>query len=93
MAGKSKPLNTSPSISEKFIDQFYNINAEFLDENGNKIDIYDSGFLGLLATGYKGLAAIRKKRGHTHLYSKFTKGKKLIRRNPKNKPVSGNNPG
>ncbi len=71
------------TISEKFIDQFYTIQADLVTENGEKIDLPESGFLGLLATGYKGLAMYRKKRGHTFVYSKFTKGKKLVRRNPK----------
>ena len=70
------------TISEKFIDQLYNIRADIIDENGNKMEIPESGFLGLLATGYKGLALLRKRREQTHLYAKFTKGKKLIRRKP-----------
>jgi hypothetical protein len=85
MTDKSKSPVIKKSVSEKFIDQFYSINTEFIDNDGNKIDIKDSGFLGLLATGYKGLAMIRKKRGHTHVYAKFTKGKKLVRKNPKDK--------
>jgi hypothetical protein len=76
-------------ISAKFIDQLYSIEVNFTDEHGKPVDIPDSGFLGLLATGYKGLVMLRKKRGQTHLYQKFTKGKKIARRNPKarNKPL------
>lgn len=81
---KKISTKTSPkSISGKFIDQLYSIQADFVDEKGEKLDVPESGFLGLLATGYKGLALVRRKRGHTHVYSKFTKGKKLVRRNPK----------
>ena len=72
-------------ISEKFIDQMYNLQFNFVDEKGDQLEIPDSGFLGLLATGYKGLVMLRKKRGQTHLYQKFTKGKKLVRRNPRQK--------
>lgn len=77
-----KKRQTNQTISEKFIDQLYALNTQFTDENGNPIDVPDSGFLGLLATGYKGLAMLRKKRGQTHLYRKFTKGKKLVKRKP-----------
>ncbi len=73
------------NISEKFIDQLYNLQYDFRDEKGNKLEIPESGFLGLLATGYKGLAMLRRKRGQTHLYYKFTKGRKLIRQNPRTK--------
>jgi len=82
----SKELNSKTipdKISEKFIDQLYSLQFNFVDEKGAKLDIPESGFLGLLATGYKGLVMLRKKRGQTHLYHKFTKGKKLIRRNPR----------
>ncbi len=83
------------NISEKFIDQLYSLQFSFVDDKGNKMEVSESGFLGLLATGYKGLAMLRKKRGQTHLYYKFTKGKKLIRRNPrtrKNSPNRRNKP-
>ncbi len=80
------------SISEKFIDQLYSLQVDFTDEKGNKLEIPESGFLGLLATGYKGVAMLRKKRGQTHLYHKFTKGKKLVRRNPRaNQDLSDKN--
>lgn len=78
-----KPTEKQPSISEKFIDQLYSLEVNFVDENGKPIEIPKSGFLGLLTTGYKGTAMLRKARGQTHLYKKFTKGKKLVRRNPK----------
>jgi hypothetical protein len=68
------------SVSEKFIDQLYSINADLQNEDGKLIEIPENGFLGLLATGYKGLSLYRKKRGITHLYSKFTKGKKIIKK-------------
>ncbi len=71
------------TISERFIDQLYNMNVDFVDEKGKKLEIPESGFLGLLATGYKGLVVHRKKTGHTKVYYKFTKGKKLVRRKPK----------
>ncbi len=79
-ASKKKPTNT---ISEKFVNQLYNLNVDFTDEKGKKLEIPESGFLGLLATGYKGLIMHRKKTGHTKVYYKFTKGKKLVRRKPK----------
>jgi hypothetical protein len=90
MSKKTLPKADPKNISEKFIEQFYSVQAVFTDESGQKLDVPESGFLGLLATGYKGLALLRKKRGHTHVYSKFTKGKKLVKRNPKkgNRPVS-----
>lgn len=75
---KTKPAN----VSEKFIDQLYSLNYSITDEKGNEMEIPESGFLGLLATGYKGLAMLRKKRGQTHLYYKFTKGKRIMRKNP-----------
>jgi len=71
---------SSPAISEKFIDQLYSMEVNFRDEHGNLIDIPESGFLGLLATGYKGLVILRKKRGQTKLYQKFTKGKRLLKK-------------
>ena len=74
------PKTSVPNISEKFIDQLYSLQATFVDEKGNKLEIPESGFLGLMATGYRGLAMLRKKRGQTHLYYKFTKGKKLVRK-------------
>jgi hypothetical protein len=86
---KNKVKKDSRTISEKFIDQFYSIQTDLMNEKGERIDIPESGFLGLLATGYKGLALYRKKRGHTFVYSKFTKGKKLVRRNPKSKQKTG----
>lgn len=76
-----KKNTANPSISEKFIDQLYALDAQFYDETGKPIEVPASGFLGLLASGYKGLAMLRKKKGQTHLYKKFTKGKKLVRRN------------
>jgi hypothetical protein len=79
---------STDKISEKFIDQLYSQQFNFVDEKGNKLEIPESGFLGLLATGYKGLVMLRKKRGQTHLYKKFTKGKKLPQRHPrKNKKI------
>ncbi len=83
MVKRQSEKTIQKSVSEKFIDQFYSIQAELYSENGEKLDVPESGFLGLLAIGYKGLAIHRKKRGYTHIYYKFTKGKKLIRRNPK----------
>ena len=81
---ESKPVN----ISEKFIDQLYSLKYNITDEKGNELEIPESGFLGLLATGYKGLAMLRKKRGQTHLYYKFTKGKRVRHKNPN----AGKNP-
>lgn len=78
-----KKPQINQSISEKFIDQLYALNTQFTDEYGKPIDVPDSGSLGLLATGYKGLTMLRKKRGQTHLYRKFTKGKKLVKRKPR----------
>lgn len=78
-----KRNTAKPSISEKFIDQLYSLDTQFLDETGKPIEIPASGFLGLLASGYKGLAMLRKKKNQTHLYKKFTKGKTPVKRNPK----------
>jgi hypothetical protein len=75
-----KKPEANQSVSEKFIDQLYTLDVQFTDENGKPIEIQNSGFLGLLANGYKGLAMLRKKKGQTHLYKKFTKGKKLAGR-------------
>ena len=72
-----KKLAANHTISEKFIDQLYTPDLQFNDESGNPVEVQTSGFLGLLANGYKGLAMLRKKKGQTHLYKKFTKGKKL----------------
>jgi hypothetical protein len=83
MTKKAGTQNKSKSISEKFIDQFYSIRTELYDEKGQKIEVPESGFLGLLATGYKGLSILRNKRGQTHLYAKFTKGKKVMKNRPK----------
>ena len=95
MSQKTQIKSNKNNISEKFIDQLYSMSVGFVDENGKKLEIPESGFLGLLATGYKGLAMLRKKRGQTHLYYKFTKGRKLIRKNPgakKSIPVRKNHP-
>jgi len=74
---------TDPNISEKFIDQLYSMNVSFRDEHGNNMEIPDSGFLGLLAAGYKGVVMLRKKRGQIKLYQKFTKGKRVAKKNPR----------
>jgi hypothetical protein len=77
---KTSEVSKKQSVSEKFVDQLYSMDFQAEDEKGNIMDVSDSGFLGLLATGYKGLVMLRKKRGTTHLYAKFTKGKKPIQR-------------
>jgi hypothetical protein len=61
------------TVSEKFIDQLYQLDISFTDQDGNRIDIPENGFLGLLAAGYKGTVALRKRRGQSHLYAKYTK--------------------
>lgn len=86
MNKESTKSNTSPTISEKFVDQLYTLEVNFVDEKGEALEVPESGFLGLLTTGYKGTVMLRKARGQTHLYKKFTKGKKMIRKNPKAKP-------
>jgi hypothetical protein len=48
--------------SKEIINNLINSDFEFKDENGNAIDIPKTGNLGLLASGYKGLVAVRKKR-------------------------------
>jgi hypothetical protein len=82
---KTSGSRKAQTVSERFTDQIYALDFSVKDENGNTIEIPESGFLGLLASGYKGLIMIRKKRGTTHLYSKFTKGKKITqkKRRPK----------
>jgi hypothetical protein len=69
----NKPSGQAKTISEKFIDQLYSLEAVLTDEKGNKTELQKTGFLGLLAAGYKGTALIRKLRGQTHLYARFTK--------------------
>ena len=49
-------------FSKEIINELINSDFKFRDENGNEIDIPKSGNLGLLASGYKGLVAVRKKR-------------------------------
>jgi hypothetical protein len=71
------------TVSERFVDQLYSMDFQIKDEKGNAMEINNRGFLGLLATGYKGLVMMRKKRGTTHLYSKFSKGKNPIQKKPK----------
>lgn len=73
------------TVSERFIEQLYSMESTFTDEEGKGIEIPKSGFLGLLATGYRGTVMLRRQRGQTHLYKKFTKGR---HRRPKRvKPV------
>ena len=74
------------TISQKFIQQLYNMEVEFKDEKGNDLQVTKSGFLGLLAVGYKGLIMHRKRTGQTYLYNNFTKGKKLVKRKKQNTP-------
>ncbi len=76
-------IQKKQSIAERFVDQLYMMDFPLVDENGNALEIPESGYLGLLATGYKGLVIWRKKRGTTYLYSKFTKGKQPVRRRQK----------
>jgi hypothetical protein len=91
MNKESAKSDTSPTIAEKFVDQLYSLDIGFADENGKALEVPESGFLGLLTTGYKGTIMLRKARGQTHLYKKFTKGKKMVRRNPKAKPKAPKN--
>jgi len=79
------------TVSERFVDQLYSMDFQVKDDKGNTMELSESGFLGLLATGYKGLVMLRKKRGTTHLYLKFTKGKKPMQRKPR--PKSTPKPG
>lgn len=83
MEKKKKETAKAPSTSERFIDQLYSLDANFVDEKGNPVEIPESGFIGLLTTGYKGTMMLRKARNQTHLYKKFTKGRKLPVRKPK----------
>ena len=48
--------------SEKILKELYDREYVFKDENGNEFDVPESGSLGLLAIGYQGLIAWRKKR-------------------------------
>ena len=48
--------------SKEIINELIKSDFVFKDENGNTIDIPEKGNLGLLASGYKGLIAVRKKR-------------------------------
>lgn len=54
-------MKTKQDISEelkKILDPEY----EFKDEMGRKMEVSPKGSLGLLAVGYKGIVAVRKKR-------------------------------
>jgi hypothetical protein len=85
---KTPETKKKQTVSERFVEQLYSMDFQVKDENGKDIELSNTGFLGLLATGYKGLVMLRKKRGTTHLYAKFTKGKNPIQRKqrPKNTP-------
>jgi len=48
--------------SKEIINDLINSDFTFKDKNGNIINVPKSGNLGLLASGYKGLIAVRKKR-------------------------------
>jgi hypothetical protein len=48
--------------SDKIIKDLYHKKYEFILENGEKMDIPVKGALGLLAIGYQGLIAWRKKK-------------------------------
>lgn len=82
MEKKKKETTKAPTTSELFIDQLYSQEANFVDEKGEAVEIPESGFIGLLTTGYKGTMMLRKARNQTHLYKKFTKGRKLPSRKP-----------
>jgi hypothetical protein len=89
---KSKTKANTPTISERFIDQLYSLEVNFVDEKGKPLEVPESGFLGLLATGYKGTVMLRKARNQTHMYKKFTKGKKLPTRKQKQPPNEAKKP-
>ncbi len=48
--------------SKEIIEDLYKQNFVLKDENGDKFEIPEEGSLGLLAIGYKGLIAWRKKK-------------------------------
>ena len=48
--------------SKEIINELISSDFTFKDENGNEIEIPETGNLGLLASGYKALIAVRKKR-------------------------------
>lgn len=48
--------------SKTILDNLLNADFEFINERGEKFEVSPKGSLGLLASGYKGLVAVRKKR-------------------------------
>ncbi|MBN1950919.1 MAG: hypothetical protein JW801_06920 [Bacteroidales bacterium] len=89
MEKEKKTSAKQPTTSERFIDQLYSLDVNFVDEHGKPMEVPDSGFLGLLTTGYKGTVMLRKARNQTHLYQKFTKGEKLPQRRPRPQAKEG----
>jgi predicted HAD superfamily hydrolase len=55
-------MNYNTIDSESLIKKLYDKQYEFTLENGEKMDIPVKGALGLLAIGYQGLIAWRKKK-------------------------------
>ena len=48
--------------SKKILEDLYNQDFQLLTETGEQFEISEKGSLGLLAIGYKGLIAWRKKK-------------------------------
>ena len=76
MNKESTKSDTSPTLAEKFVDQLYSLDIGFVDENGKALEVPESGFLGLLTTGYKGTVMLRKARGQTIYTRNSPKGKR-----------------
>ena len=55
-------MDKSTKLSQQLINKLRQSDFIFKDEKGHFIDVPKSGNLALLAIGYKGLIAVRKKR-------------------------------
>ena len=57
-----KQIMKKKELSTKLIKKLYEEDFKLITENGKETDIPEGGSLGLLALGYKGLIAWRKKK-------------------------------
>ncbi len=59
-------------VAKTLIEELKKEEFEFTDDKGNPLIINEKGSLGLLAVGYKGLAALRNTRARNNYTSKNT---------------------
>ena len=64
------------NISERFIRQLYSDAAEFKTDDGTVFEVPADGSLGLLAMGYRGVIAVRKKKIEERKLEKLEKQEK-----------------